>query len=64
MLSKASLSRALIRAQRSFHSSSSVKRIVATNPVKAETVKVRSNDHIVMDSHTRYSSPGLQKSTH
>lgn len=39
MFNKA-LPRAVARAQRSFHTTSSVARVVATNPVKAQEVKV------------------------
>lgn len=38
---KRSLQRTLVRRQRAFHSSAPAHKVVATNPVKAEEVKVR-----------------------
>lgn len=38
-----SLPRAIVRSQRSFHSTPAARKVVATNPVKAEEVKVRTS---------------------
>jgi hypothetical protein len=59
------LQRALLRAQRPFHSSSIARRVVATNPAKAEEVKVvHSRSMFVLFSNFRFIySPGLQEST-
>jgi hypothetical protein len=63
MLIKA-VPRAIARSARSFQSSASVSRVVATSPVKAEEVKVTPTTHYHQGSDFYFLSRGLPANTH